>query len=839
MNPSHAPRSQKTYLRFGVILILCAATVYGIAQLAGLKEEGYFGIFIINYLVAVVYGCTIIFSKRLRSGTDGLNCFLLCLVLALISAYSLNHIMPVFESSVPWLSCCLVVVAGVYTSLGYIERFRPWQRILAGFIVGVGFMLFLYLSIFLMPVCPFALFGSVFLGISLHAFVPLFFVIFTIKWLIETGNGYKYVTLFFCTGAFLALITAFVFSLQWNRIDRLASRSYSRSMIADNTELPPWMKVAQQLPDNWLTEKYLKANMVYTTAQQTNDWLEWSLPQRNFDEVRKHDPLVVIATFFTTRQTLNEEERIKILEAGFNVRHKTQERLRSGDDLVTANVITNIRLWPALRLAYTEMTLTVGRDAKGAVNRFAEQEAIYTFHLPEGSVVTALSLWIGGREEKGILTTKGKADTAYRQIVGVERRDPSVVHWQEGNTVSVRVFPVPPDGSRVFKIGVTTPLRLANNMLQYDNISFEGPDAAGAKETVQLDIEGKGGPAMPAGFEQTGPHRFLCERIYGKQWQLAFAAPAVQKGTFAFNGKTYTLTAYEPQRATADFQKIYLDLNASWTREEFDVVWNACRDREVFVFDDGLIRLDGVNASKIFKRMQGYHFSLFPLQEINDPGSALLVTKSGEEGPTIRDLKDTDFGKRLDDWLGKGRKLRLFNLGTTLNPYLRTLKEHRAFVYEQGDCGLLQQLAAGHSFAVDTESPDKIVMDNAGVLITRSDTMNTTDAPDHVQRLFAYNHVMQQLKQGLYTDHEADSLLVAEAQEAGVVSPVSSLVVLESAADYQRFDIRQSKNSLQNASMKSKGAVPEPEEWALIIIVAVLLLLLYRKNIINRLWIRY
>jgi hypothetical protein len=44
--------------------------------------------------------------------------------------------------------------------------------------------------------------------------------------------------------------------------------------------------------------------------------------------------------------------------------------------------------------------------------------------------------------------------------------------------------------------------------------------------------------------------------------------------------------------------------------------------------------------------------------------------------------------------------------------------------------------------------------------------------------------------------------------------------VLETQQDYQRFGIDENKNSLKNASMKSSGAVPEPQEWMLIILAA-------------------
>jgi len=68
---------------------------------------------------------------------------------------------------------------------------------------------------------------------------------------------------------------------------------------------------------------------------------------------------------------------------------------------------------------------------------------------------------------------------------------------------------------------------------------------------------------------------------------------------------------------------------------------------------------------------------------------------------------------------------------------------------------------------------------------------------------------------------------VAEAAASYVVTPLSSLVVLEKQEDYDRFNIRDSNNSLKNASLEGKGAVPEPHEWALIVIG--ILLIVYLK----------
>jgi len=70
-------------------------------------------------------------------------------------------------------------------------------------------------------------------------------------------------------------------------------------------------------------------------------------------------------------------------------------------------------------------------------------------------------------------------------------------------------------------------------------------------------------------------------------------------------------------------------------------------------------------------------------------------------------------------------------------------------------------------------------------------------------------------------DNFMNDELVRIAEQAHIVSPVSSLIVLESQADYERFDITKSKGSLVNASAQSSGAVPEPHEWMLIGLVLV------------------
>jgi XrtN system VIT domain protein len=105
------------------------------------------------------------------------------------------------------------------------------------------------------------------------------------------------------------------------------------------------------------------------------------------------------------------------------------------------------------------------------------------------------------------------------------------------------------------------------------------------------------------------------------------------------------------------------------------------------------------------------------------------------------------------------------------------------------------------------------------MIISSKENCGVSKAPDHLLRLYAYNKIMQELgKDYLNKEYAFNQHLISMANEAYVVSPVSSLVVLETKKDYDRFGIEENKNSLKNASMESSGAVPEPHEWALILV---------------------
>lgn len=831
MNQLNKLRSQDPLYFSGLIMVAISAIIFGLT--INIEQENSTGVFFVNYALSAVYQICLfvhLFSNyKWHWGQGKLHHTVLLLILLFISAFSLNREMNVFDSSVTW--CSIWIILSVITLIlasNFKLIFLQKSRYVLFFFVGLALILFIYYSIYLFPLYVISLIGLAALGISIHTYVPLFLTIVTISLIIKAIRTDKKLWYPIVAGCLLPLIALSFFSLKWQQTSEKINSIINRNRLNDS-KLPAWVEVSQQLEPTFVTQRLLKIGLVYHEADIDN--LFWGrMPNISFEEKQQHDPLVVIATLLFKKTNLDEKERINILKSLHGARHQAQERLWEGDNLETISIINNIKLFPAYRLAYTEKTLMIKNNAKFS---WSSQEAIYTFHLSAGSVVSSLSLWIAGKEEKSRLTTKAKADSAYHTIVGVEQRDPSVIHWQEGNTITVRVFPCTPKENRMFKIGVTSPMRKEGKQLIYQPIFFEGPVANNVLETTQLTYSGNiTGLKLPKTFKETDRNVYLNEEKQQLNASISCLAPPLSTAAFSFAGSNYQLANYNKKYKLFSPDLIYLDINRSWSKAEFDSICTMAQEKPVYVFDRKMIKLTPLNREALFNKLSDYTFSLFPVQEISAPEKTLLVSKGGIQTPNLNDLADSHFSKELINYLKAPKQIHFFNLGFLESPYLKALKELRVFNYASGSMEDLNKLMANHLFIQNQENEQTVVIEDAALMIKKVDDIQEQNAPDHLLRLFAYNDIMKKVGPDFFSKNYIKPDLVAEAEQAFIVSPVSSLIVLETQKDYDRFNIEENKNSLKNASMKSSGAVPEPHEWALfaLCIIVVSCMLFKRKD---------
>ena len=795
--------------------------------------------FLINYGLFLVYFILVFATNKKRSGKyfkfSSLSHNILLLLLANISAFALNQEIAVFQVSTDWLSWFLILLNGglLYFSIFKNYLNHPVNHVLVALLTA-GTLFGFYGVLYVMPQVGVSIIGFWLFGFSLHTFVPLFWLLLLSRIVykfIKNDPAFKISAI---VGIAIPVVFIALFTGKWMTINHQITDIYEEAAVPlQEQELPTWIKLAQRLDKGVVTKKILKSDMVYTIADLNGSWF-WGGRNWNGNERRKHDPLVVIASVFspplgldedTNRWNRNYKERTLILNTLFDSRHQTERKLWSGNNLATKNILTNIQLFPEYRIAYTEKFIDIENEIHQERSRWQGglQEALYSFYLPEGSVITSASLWVEGEERPSYLTTRNKADSAYTTIVGRERRDPLLLHWQEGNRVTVRVFPVSPDNPRKFKIGITTPLGFENDQLIYKNIDFAGPYWKDAKEQINLIVSQKmEGFESSLGLQPKGDH-WSYNGSYRSNWHLKCTAPTLSTNSFSFNGKSYQLQANARQNETFTPTEVYLDINGGWSKSEFRKIVEQYQNIPIYIYQNKLLELNKVNQNRLFEELQTLNFSLFPFHKIKNPKTALVFSKNNLDSPVLGDLKGTEFSNSLNRFMSENENpVRVFNLGEELSFYLRTLKELRTIEVMTSKVSKLSTFSAQQSFSILNDNPTTVAIDNSDLRIQEIEhPIGNDNAPDHLMRLFTYNDLMKKIGRNYFKKEKYADDLVEQAEEGYVVTPVSSLIVLETQADYDRFDIKRNKDSLKNASFKDSGSVPEPHEWLLIILCLI------------------
>lgn len=756
--------------------------------------------------------------------------YFLLLATWLVSCFSLNRIFPIFQESCTWLSVFLVVSIANLGISGLWQASSPVLRRWSTALLGATAVTMFYYTCYLLPVTFFSTLVVWFFGIPFHAYIP--FVIFIALCAELTNRWQEHNMRFAIAGGIAApLILLAAYCNDWWQSDATIRNAFRDNENGVTAGLPDWVVASQRLQRSTRGEQWLKSAVTHLNRE---DWAWGTGILGNGRQQKVHDPFVLIASLIFPMPHINTEDRLKILRSFYDKRHDTQQRLWRGDLLRTASVQTRIALTPAQRLAYIEKELTIENTEKWPQS---QQEAVYSFHLPEGGVVSSLSLWINGVEEKSRLSARSLADSAYRTVVGQERRDPSIVHWQEGNLITLRVFPCTPQEARRFKLGVTAPMTLSNEELVLENVVFEGPDASKAREAIVVTLPDAqnlwhNAPDFLTKKEQGS---WQGQRTYKPDFTLRLPVPPVSKTTFRFMGNSYVAQPAAPRMENFHPRTLYLDLHKGWSEKEIKEMLDlaATLHLPVRVWYEGEWfdphALSGYAATLVLRKN---HFSMMPFHLIPDYNAALVVTKSAGATPTLDDLRESRFATEAQKFFShQSAPLRCWHVGDDLTHYLRSLRELRLLRVETGDWATLRTLLSRQQFYAPAESADTVCIASSRMCIVRATDTTATRAQgnDHLMRLFVYHDVMRRIGAQYWSRRYEPGSLVQRAEEGFVVTPVSSLVVLESQKDYDRFGISANQNTLGNAAIGQKGAVPEPHEWALLLLL-VAGLWWYRKR---------
>ncbi len=790
------------------------------------------GAALLNYPIAIIYMLISLADRPnnkslFKAGIPKLNWHIF-LSLMMISCFTLNKDIHVFASTPLWLQAILPVSLSTFILLSYPTQLPLWLKKLSSFILGIGILIFLYYTIALLPYTPLAFIGLVLLGISIHLIIPLLILLSSLITAFKTKfiNAIPGFTLagFACGAIFLIIyISLYV------HYDHKIKSTQQELVLNENDSLPEWVRYAQNSNSAFWTKRIIGKNLIYETYN--NDWFSLDFNRGSFSEIRQHDPLVATASLFTDEISLSNQEQVQILSACADTRHYSYEKLWSGRHLSINKEVTDVRIYPEFRLAYFEKTFWIENYS---TSRWSQEEALFTFYLPEGAVASSLSLWIDGKEETSRLTTRKKAAKAYKTIVGHERRDPVVLHWQEGNRLTATIFPCTPKEARRVKIGITTPLLKQGNQLCFTNMKYDGPKNINATETIHVKIIGNTDSYNPPSFfEEKLPKQFIYEGHLKGHWQFEVKTNTISNTTFSFNQKHYRLKPIESTKLDTP-QAIYLDINQSWSKDELISILSHADQTPVYIHLNDFKQLDLTNLDTFYEYLSDKTFSLFPIFELPSTNNILLITKGSDQSPIPSELKNSPFYDNLIKKMNDNtQSIPTLVLGENKSPYITALEQFKLLNCRNTTIANLTQQPIDAWFQQYKSSDNKVNIPMAGITIEQVETNapnSSLKAPSHLLRLYNYHKVMQSAGH-LFLKDEADipDSIYNLCNEAYIVTPISSLIVLETQKDYERFDIKENKNSLKNANLQDSGAVPEPHEWALIITLSLIVFYFYIK----------
>lgn len=830
------PKTNHLQYHLGLLLIVISSALFYI-QIQWTPETSIFDegilrradLFWINFIISSGFFISFLITHIREKGWANWGkldekVYSVALVLFSLSAHTLNFgtDIVVFADYATWMNIYVVLMHGAVLAFPHRRKLSDILQYAIYFMCGAGLVMSIYLCGFIAPLVGIGLILFFFFGFSLHVTVPLWFLLYYIFAGIQK-LPLKYSRTAYWSGIVLPVIVLAIFTWRWQGVQDSIEANRTEYNAHYSHEYPEWVFLSQRLPDDALTERVITSKAFTQKAfWASGDWMP-RINRRGLEY--RHDPVATTARVFYGHIDISSSQLLNFLNSKYDARHHTHRRLWSGNDLRTQKINTTVDIYPDYRLAYVEKTI----DVKNEAHRGRNQEAVYTFFMPEGAVASSLSLWIEGEEQKSRLTTRSKADSAYRRIVGVERRDPALMHWQEGNRLTVTVFPCPIQETRKFKIGITTPLKLVGDELTFENIYFDGPPSDRTISDVQVSFINSSPKGLDFNrrFSHENETSYTYAGHYRPDWTVSFKVAELAQAPFSFQGKNYVIQPSETEEIVFEAKEIILDINHAWSKEKFEEIWKTVKNREVFVFSPQKTRLTSENKDELFDYLHQQRFSLLPLNKIRDIAHTLVISYEPKRSPLLQDLKNSAYADSLMAWLQtSSQKIRWYRLSHEISPLLRSMRELDLIEDAEGNIQQLKDWLNSNKFIRLASDLDLVNIPSAGIQIIRNTDSLTnhsnSTAPDHLMRLFAYHDLLRSIGREYFDKKALEEVWVRKAEEAYIVSPISSLVVLETEKDYERFGIDKNKDTLGNASKEHSGSVPEPHEWALILLVGVI-----------------
>lgn len=764
------------------------------------------------------------------------------------NAYIIDHIIfapfTVRTVAILWISFAVLGIAIAGNRLPEVVRVSCQPVLILGAFVCIAFILLLS------PLMIFSWFFVWLGGLGFLPYSPLFaFIAFAgSAWFNHQSLTEKLrkvsLGLMLAVSCCLAGYTTFYF-IFWHRADAVLRKPVVASGNNNlNADLPQWLQKAAKYPVNHVSEMLLQP--------ERNSQMSLFAGQSLFD------PLAYLASgaifqLFDREHTpaLTPEESGKFLHLLFGKSHAYMDRIWEGRSLITTDLDSHVQVHPELRVSYTETTFSIynenAPDSSLRLRGITSQpeEAIYTITVPPGSICTKLSLWVAGEERPARLTFKSKARNAYQSIVRAAR-DPSYVEWLDGNRLRLRVFPVNPGGYRTVRIGIVSPMRAQNQgssaTLTYERIQVEGPLLDFGDQQVNVDIFtssqvnlSDSGIRLKEKIVPDGQVRQWTGSTGSQGWSFSIPAPvpsgniSTAAGKYSVGPARYNSVQFVPDR-------LIVVLNQSLSRAEWKKLVKSIYESRIpitILGNEWFRTTDPIKALAYLDECEIPAFNLFPLNFSQQGGlsNPLWIVAGESNSIPLGELRGSDRFTLMQEAAARRKEAeKVVVVNGRVSEYVASLLDLGQIEQVGSSTEDLISILKEQRVMLPVEGDNLVSLPFAGLTLEKSTIDVKRPGSDLLVRLAIHDKLRRQLGRRFFDRDLDNGDLVQLARDGMIVSPVSTLIVLETEDDYKRFGIEADASLLGQSSLESPGAAPEPAEWALIICLLVALFVFFKMR---------
>ena len=184
----------------------------------------------------------------------------------------------------------------------------------------------------------------------------------------------------------------------------------------------------------------------------------------------------------------------------------------------------------------------------------------------------------------------------------------------------------------------------------------------------------------------------------------------------------------------------------------------------------------------------------FPLYQLPPTGKVLLVTAGEDIAMPLSRTKGGLFYKKTRNYLADRREpLLLASVNGRISRYFYSLEETESVKAVAHSRRELFALLKKAEVSLPLNDDTHYSLPRAGLTLkleSRKHPLVKSESNDALARMVFYRRIMRKLGRRYFQKDSDNKDLFKLAETAMIVTPVTSLVVLESEADYKRFGIK-------------------------------------------------